>query len=123
MALTVTVDADSPSTTLNGRGVMQAQLTEVLATVQCDDSYPNTPGYPVDPTDFDANATELVRIEPAWSEDAASVNRLQIDRTTPETPTFRVFVGATNAEVADTTDLSGASGKFLVRAVVKTPNG
>jgi hypothetical protein len=125
MALAITVNDDSPSKKLFGRGTPQAQLTEVLATFQFDDDYQNPAGYAFDVTDLDALATEIVHFEPAWSQDATSVNRLQLDQSDadPDNWVWRVFVGSTNAEVADEADLSGLSGKFLVRAIVKTPNG
>lgn len=125
MALAITVNDDSPSKTMFGRGTPYARQTEVLATFQFDNDYQNPAGFPFDVTDLDANATELVHVEPAWSQDAASVNRLQLDQTDadPANWVWRVFVGATNAQVADAVDLSGASGKFIVRATVKIPNG
>lgn len=120
MAITITPLDTSPSKKMGGRGSVRGDQTEVFAEVQFDGDYQNPAGMPYDVEDFDPRATELVHLDSAWSEDGASLNRLHWDRTND---VLRVFVGSTNAEAADEAVLSGDTGKFIVRAVVKIPNG
>lgn len=120
MAITITPLPSSPSKKMGGRGSIRGDQTEVFAEVQFDGDYQNPAGMPYEVEDFDPRAAELVHLDTAWSEDTASLNRLHWDRTND---VFRVFVGSTNAQAADGAVLSDASGKFIVRAVVKIPNG
>ncbi len=114
MALTFTRDdANSPSAK-SIRATMPGNRVEWVGTVQFDASYP-TAGELVDLADLDeevdAKSGSLDSIVESMSSDG--LNKLQL---TVATGKLKVYVAATSAEVANTTDLSGAGGLFPFHA-------
>lgn len=113
MALSVTVDADSPSKKLN-RG--WGDYVVVTGFVQFDADYASG-GETYTLTDFDDLASELVEINFEPSEDTPPSHVCQWDQSASK---FVVTQISDGAQVAGSADLSADDGKFRFQARIKT---
>lgn len=110
MALTITIEDSSPTLRLN-RGTGDGDIIVVDCLIQFDASYA-TGGETLAASDLDSGATSVAQVPFAVSSDGA--NYLVWDKAGG---LLLAHVVATGAEVAATTDLSGADGLFRVAGI------